>query len=132
MFWVRLPGLVPRRFLPLLLPLSHHDFVLLAGGDHAQKEHHSRHETAPSRSKPEVFRSFHHLIHGHQWTFHEGVLWEARHRVRIFADVRFRHLHTRHPLVLRLSFLFQWGIGHRLFRRGTYAHAASQTWAVLV
>src|ERR1700686_3894401 len=62
-----------------------HDLVVLLWRQYADERHHSGHEAAPPGTQAEVFRFVYHLIHRHHGTFHEGVLGEARHGIRILA-----------------------------------------------
>src|ERR1700675_516837 len=102
-------------FIAFLLFSKLHDLVVLVWRQHAYERHHSRHEAAPAGTQAEVFRFIDHLIHRHRGTFHEGVLRKARHRIRIFADLGFAHLHplrlhVGHVFVLHRIPGFQWSI----------------------
>src|SRR5260370_39377602 len=107
-----------------------HDLVVLVLWQHAYERHHSRHETAPAGTKPEVLRFVNHFVHRHHGTFHEGILRKARHGIRILADLGLAHLHplplhVGHVLLLHRIPGFQRRIRHGLLRCRTHAQPAA-------
>src|SRR5216684_4271836 len=127
----------PHWLIAFLLFSELHDLVVLVLRQHADKGHHSRHEAAPSRAEPEVFRFVDHFVHRHHGTLHEGILRKARYGIRILADIGLAHLHpfvlhVGHVLVLSRIPGFQRSIRNGLLRCRTDAEAATQTRSVFL
>src|SRR5712692_7630015 len=130
------PGHVHLHWLFAFLLFSKlHDLVVLVLRQHAYERHHSRHEAAPSRAEPKVFRFVNHFVHRHHGTLHEGILRKARHGIRLLADIGLTHLHplhVGHVLVLHRIQGFQRRIRYALLRRRPDAHSATQARTVFL
>src|SRR3984885_6012721 len=82
---------------PPLLPQIY-NLVITLRRQHANQSHHPLHVPAPSWTQTESFGLLHHRIHRHRRALHKRILRKSRHRIRILANVRLAHLHTRHCL----------------------------------
>src|SRR5262249_30933454 len=68
---ISMPVLPPRRFL---FRFEVHDFFVRLLRQDADQSHHASRESAPAGRHAVRFRLLNLLVHGHHWTFHEGVL----------------------------------------------------------
>src|SRR5215469_2202339 len=112
-----------------------HDFVVAVRRQHADVRHHALHESAPARRKAVVLWFLDHLVHGHHWTLHVGILRKARNGISVRCDVttgsaHLHALHSRH--VRRCAFLPHWTIACRPITGRTHTHAATQAGTVII
>ena len=87
---------------------SLHHLVVLFVWQHAHQSHHAHHSGAPILWQAVRLWFFHGVIHAH---FHERILRESRHTVRILGDRRMMHMFERHAFGQRFHLRQRFGVG---------------------